>query len=365
MNAMEKRVTVPGRVNLIGEHIDYHNLPVLPMAIGRRVRVTYSPRSDRFIRAVSGDGFGKREFEWTEPLEPGAQGDWTNYVKAAAQAVADRWGLGRGLEAHVESDLPPAAGLSSSSALLVAFTLALLRVNGIQATFEELMDVLPEAEYFVGTRGGGMDHAAVLAPKPGSALLVRFAPVGIEHIAVPSGWAFLVAHSLVTAEKSSGVKAEYNARRTAGNRALEKLGFAFYREATVGDLGGLSDEERDAFLHVTGERDRVTAAVRAMREGDADTFGRALNESHNSLRDLLRVSCPALDRLVEIARDAGALGARLTGAGFGGCAVIFTRVEERDRIEAALIERYYAGRPEFRRQTHLMAVEPAAGALYD
>jgi galactokinase len=102
-----------------------------------------------------------------------------------------------------------------------------------------------------------------------------------------------------------------------------------------------------------------------MREGDDTTFGRALNESHDSCRDLLRVSCPSLDRLVEVARDAGALGARLTGAGFGGCAVIFTRAEERDRIATALVERYYAGRPDFRPDIHLMAVEPAAGALYE
>lgn len=364
MKAMEQLVTVPGRVNLIGEHIDYHNLPVLPMAIGRRIRVSFAPRGDRRIRAVS-RGFGEREFEWTARLEPEGPGDWANYVKAAAQAVADRWGLGCGLDARVESDLPPAAGLASSSALLVAFTLALLRVNGIRAGFPELMEVLPEAEYFVGTRGGGMDHAAVLASRAGCALLVHFAPAGAEPVPVPGDWAFLVAHSLATAEKSSGVKAEYNARRAAGNRALEKLGYASYREARAGDPERLADGERDAFLHVTGERERVAAAVRAMRDGDAAAFGRLLNESHDSLRDRLRVSSPALDRLVEMAREEGALGARLTGAGFGGCAVIFTRAEERGRIASALAERYYAGRPEFRPETHLMAAEPAAGALYE
>jgi len=133
----------PGRVNLIGEHIDYHGLPVLPMALGRRIRVAFRPRTDRLIRAIS-EGYGRREFEWTSELTPVPAGDWENYLRAAAQAVGGKWGVGAGLDAAIASDLPPAAGLSSSSALIVAFTLALLRANGLRATFEELMEVLPE-----------------------------------------------------------------------------------------------------------------------------------------------------------------------------------------------------------------------------
>src|SRR5215472_13820131 len=166
-------LSVPGRVNLIGEHIDYHNLPVFPMAIRRRISIAVRPRTDRLIRITSSGGYDDREFEWVAPLAPSAAGDWSNYVKAAAQAVGDHWGVRNGIDATVVSDLPPAAGLSSSSALLTGFTLALLRANGIATTFEELMQVLPEAEYFVGTRGGGMDHAAVLASKAGCASLVR------------------------------------------------------------------------------------------------------------------------------------------------------------------------------------------------
>jgi len=146
-------ILVPGRVNLIGEHIDYHNLSVLPMAVPRRVRLAYEPRNDRRIRAVSHDGFGVREFELAPVLQPSPGGDWENYLKAAANAVAGRWTVEWGINAEISSDLPPAAGLSSSSALLVAVTLALLRANGIEPTFEELMDVLPEGEHFVGTRG--------------------------------------------------------------------------------------------------------------------------------------------------------------------------------------------------------------------
>jgi galactokinase len=196
----ERTVWAPGRVNLIGEHIDYHGLPVLPMALRRCVQVTYGPRADRRIVAESAS-YGRREFEWSEHLTPVAAGDWENYLRAAAQAIGGKWGVMRGVTATVTSDLPAAAGLSSSSALLVAFTLALLEANGRNTSFEELMEILPDGEQFVGTRGGGMDHAAALGSKAGCATLVEFAPVAVRHIPVPRDWAFLVAHSLQTAEK--------------------------------------------------------------------------------------------------------------------------------------------------------------------
>lgn len=365
-------ISVPGRVNLIGEHVDYHNLAVLPMALQRRIRITFQPRADRRIHAVS-EGYGERSFEWTAKLEPGDAGDWANYVKAAAQAVGTRWGLQRGIDAEVASDLPPAAGLSSSSALLTGFTLALLEANGVRASFEELMEILPEGEQFVGTRGGGMDHAAVLACRRDCALLIRFAPLEATPVPIPKDWAFLVAHSLTTAEKSGAVRAEYNSRRTAGTAALGRLGFRCYGEAIEGRTfdelrsmaaGRLEGEELRCFLHVAGEALRVCDAVAAMNHGDAEGFGRILNASHESLRDLLRVSSAALDGLVEAAREAGALGARLTGAGFGGCAVVFCRARDRERVAAELVRRYYSGKPGFDPETHLIAAEPSAGALF-
>jgi galactokinase len=352
-------------VNLIGEHIDYHNLPVLPIAIQRRIRIAYRQRGDGRIHALSGR-FGKREFEWTAQLQPSPPGDWENYIKAAAQAVTGKWAPLRGIDAEVSSDLPAAAGLSSSSALLTGFTLALLRANGIQPSFEELMDILPEGEHFVGTRGGGMDHAAVLAARPASALLIRFSPVRVESVPVPEDWAFLAAHSLVSAEKSGELRAEYNARRLAGNRALGKLGLSSYSQVLSTDVptSGLDSDEERAFLHVTGEARRVQAAVEALRKGDARLFGKALNESHDSLRDHLQVSCPELDELVALARGAGATGARLTGAGFGGFAVIACPRSDRERIAGELTRTYYSRRSGFDPGSHLIAVEPSAGALH-
>jgi len=367
-------LAVPGRVNLIGEHVDYHGLPVLPIAIERRVRLAWRRREDRIIRAVSSEPYGPREFAWTADLEPVAAGDWQNYLRAAARTVSGKWSIGVGIDAVVRSDLPAAAGLSSSTALLVAFTLALLRANGHAPSFEELMEVLPEGEQFVGTRGGGMDHAAVLASRAGCASLIHFDPVSLRPIPIPADWGFLVAHSLVTAEKSGAVKEQYNSRRRAGTAALGRLGFASYREAIEGrtfeQLSKLaaerldSESERNAFLHVSGEALRVRAAVSAMERGDASEFGMLLRQSHQSLRDLLQVSCPALDQLAEAAVESGAGGARLTGAGFGGCVVVFCEKRHRAEVRRRLIDRYYAERPDFEEDRHLLDADPGPGVLY-
>jgi len=363
----QKTVWAPGRVNLIGEHIDYHGLAVLPMALRRCVRVTYRPRADRRIVAESAS-YGRREFEWSDGLTPIAAGDWGNYLRAAAQAIGGKWGAMKGLDATVVSDLPAAAGLSSSSALLVAFTLALLEANGRTASFEELMEILPDGEQFVGTRGGGMDHAAALVSKAGCATLVEFAPLDVRHIPVPRNWAFLVAHSLQTAEKSGTAREEYNLRRAAGDTALARLGLRSYRDALAGadEFAAKLDAgpQRDSFLHTTSEALRVHAAVDAMERGDCDAFGRLLTESHASLRDRLRVSSPALDALVEAAMESGAVGARLTGAGFGGCAVVLCRAAEAASVRRGLVERFYKGQYEFNESRHLIDAEPGPGALH-
>jgi galactokinase len=356
-------ISAPGRVNLIGEHIDYHGLPVLPMALRRSIRVHFQARADGRICVTSG-AYGYREFVWTAALTPVARGDWENYLRAAAQAIAAKWGVMNGMDATIDSDLPAAAGLSSSSALIVAVTLALLRANQREATFEELMEILPDGEQFVGTRGGGMDHAASLASREGCASLIEFAPLAVRHIPIPEGWAFLVANSLQTAEKSGTVRERYNAVRAAGTEALRETGFTSYAEIMRGrgeeELAALAAAKHlpPEFLHVVTEAFRVRHAVEAMEQDDAARFGCLLLASHASLRDRLRVSCPALDRLVEAAMDSGALGARLTGAGFGGCAVVLCRRGDLAKVHDGLVERFYSGD-----SAHILHAEAGPGAV--
>jgi galactokinase len=356
-------VSAPGRVNLIGEHIDYHGLPVLPMALRRSIHVHFQARADNRI-CVSSGAYGHREFAWTTGLTPVARGDWENYLRAAAQAIGGKWGVMNGIDATIDSDLPAAAGLSSSSALIVAVTLALLRANQREASFEDLMEILPDGEQFVGTRGGGMDHAASLASRAGCASLIEFVPLAVRHIPIPPGWAFLVANSLQIAEKSGAVRERYNAVRTSGTLALGETGFASYGEAiesrTEEELVALAAAKRlaPAFLHVVTEAFRVRHAVEAMQDDDSARFGRLLLASHASLRDRLQISCPALDRLVEAAMDSGALGARLTGGGFGGCAVVFCRRGDLSKVHDGLVERFYAGSTD-----HILHAEPGPGAV--
>ena len=200
-------VRAPGRVNLIGEHIDYCGLSVLPMALRRSVRIAFHPRSDRETRLVNRDpGFAPSAFAMSENIPPGPAGDWGNYARAAAQALAQRFPDLRGVDALVESDLPIAAGLSSSSALVVAMALAIMHANGKTLALLELMDLLGRGERYVGTAGGGMDQAIILGARAGCASRIDFHPLRLTPTAVPADWQFIVAWSLVHAEMSGGAR---------------------------------------------------------------------------------------------------------------------------------------------------------------
>jgi galactokinase len=333
-------IRVPGRVNLIGEHIDYLGFPVLPMAITRHITLDAAPRADSVIR-ISSPGYGVRAFEWTDEPEPWPRGDFGNYAKAAARMVAARWGVGRGFDGVLSSTLPSAAGLSSSSALLIAVTLALLEARGIEPRFSELMEVLPDGEMYVGTRGGGMDHAVCLAGRRGCALHISFAPVAADPEPIPPDWAFFVAHSLKRAEKSGAVREEYNLRR---QRAL----------------GG----DAQALRHAVSERERVDAAIEALRLGDIQEFGEIMSASHESLRDQLQVSCEGANRVVEACLAAGAWGARIMGAGFGGYILAVCDRADAAEVLARLDRDYFQGQAERHEfPEYMMQVEAGEGAL--
>jgi len=354
-------VRAPGRVNLIGEHIDYCGLPVFPMAIQRSLRIAFDARADREVQLANRDPeFAASTFTLTEQIPPARTGDWGNYARAAAQALVKRFPGLRGIDASVESDLPIAAGLSSSSALVVAMALAILHANGVTIAALELMDLLARGERYVGTAGGGMDQSIILGAQAGCASRIDFHPLGLTPTPVPADWRFIVAWSLVHAEKSGAAQQAYNERPRQCDEARRlvaaRLGqredtsypslLAAAPVAKLLELAGttLSGVLAKRFRHVVTEAARVRQAEAAMGRGDLAAFGLLLDASHQSLRDDYQVSHPELDKLVELAREAGAAGARLTGAGFGGSIVALCPAERAAEVLAKLEERFYAPR---------------------
>jgi galactokinase len=371
-----RRIYAPGRVNLIGEHIDYAGLPVLPMAIDRGITLHIRPRADGCIRLVNaGPAFGEREFAIAGSISPYAAGDWGNYSKAAIQGLVSAGYEPAGFDALVSSNLPPAAGLSSSSALVVGTALAALAAAGRSLPTDTLplASLLARAEHYVGAHGGGMDQAAILAGRSGHAMHIEFDPLRVRRVRVPRDWRFVVAHSLASAEKSGAAREAYNTRRDEVERALEVVGVASggYRSL----LARLDSGERDLlddsllpaplgrrFRHVVSETHRVARAEEAMHMGDAVGFGGLMLASHESLRTDFEVSTPALDALVEASLSAGAVGARLTGAGLGGCVLALVPAGILDGFLQRLHAAFYEPREMRPRGSHLFSVTPAAGA---
>jgi len=372
-------VRAPGRVNLLGEHTDYNGLPVLPMAIDRDIVIAGAARADRVVMLQNIEAqFGARDYEVNEDIAPFAAGDWGNYSKAAAQGLMRYCGgqLPHGAELLVDGNIPSGAGLSSSSALVVGNALALLAANDVDVRYITLAELLPAAERYVGTLSGGMDQATSLLAQPGHALRIDFFPLRVRTLPLLRGYSIVVCHSLVQAEKSGPAKRAYNLRviecRLAC-RVLERaLGSGLPRPLqTLGDLVtlfpgrplvefvslistqapdrplslaqiaaiiGTAPERLRSECHITAdlgdrfalmrrlrhvlcEAERVDQAEEALLAADAPGFGRLMDASHQSCRDDYEISCVELEELVRIAKEAGAAGARLTGAGFGGCTV--------------------------------------------
>jgi len=354
-------IRAPGRVNLIGEHTDYNGLPVFPIAIQYAISILSRTRSDSRVHLVNRDAqFDAVEFELGEDIPHSPPGHWGNYVKAAAQALYRDHGVRHGFDGVLESTVPVATGLSSSSALVVSSGLTLLEHNGTTVDRMQLMDEFARAEVYVGTKSGGMDQAICVGAQPGSACRIDFAPLRLQHVPVPDGWTFVVASTLIRAEKSGAAKAAYNRRTEECRAALDAVSDALDGERrnnyaalmngrSVQELLAVADRALDApllerFRHVVTEADRLAQAIDAMHRNEPAHFGRLMVGSHESLRDDYEVSCPELDQLVELSMAAGAHGARLTGAGFGGCIVALAPDDRAAQLLAALAEGYYASR---------------------
>jgi N-acetylgalactosamine kinase len=414
-------VRAPGRVNIIGEHTDYNGLPVLPMAIDREVVVATARRSDRRVRLENVDPrYEPRDYQLQAGIRRFAAGDWGNYHKAAAQGLLAALGPEtlRGADVLVEGDIPPGGGLSSSSALVVGSALALLAVNDRNLPPLRLAELMATAERYVGTQSGGMDQAACLLGESGHALHIKFDPLDVRAVSIPEGCAFVVCHSLSNAEKSGAARAAYNGRVVECRLACRVfecvLGAGLPRPlATLGELARLFPDRAladfSAILenvlpprplrldeiaerigtrsdnlaaelgpdarpnatyaivqrarHVFSEAARVEQAEAALRAGDWLRLSALMDASHASCRDDYAVSSPALEELVGAAKAAGAIGARLTGAGFGGCTINLVPGEDVALFRTKMERSFYQTKPaELRRPDHCFVVTPSAGA---
>ena len=363
----------PGRINLIGDHTDYNGLPVLPMALDRGVRVGFRAIPVAEVALENRNPlFPPTAFRLEPRIGMERQGHWSNYPRAAATALVTNASITRGIQGMVESNLPVASGLSSSSALLVATALALLEANGRVPESTALMSWLAEAERLVGTEGGGMDQAVILGGQAGHAIRIDFSPwLLLRPVPIPASWRIVVASSMVEAAKAGLAREGYNTRVAECREALHTLGAEGFPELMDDEERGLSRAEAGLsgnlfrrVRHVLTEGRRVEEATTALENGDAASMGRLLTASHASLRDDYQVSCPELDELVGVAEAAGAVGARLTGAGFGGCVVALAEEHSVDGVMDRIWEGYHVPRgiPESDRSTVLFAAVPGGAA---
>ena len=356
----------PGRVNLIGEHTDYNDLPVFPMAIQREVRIALRPRDDGVVTLHPTDpAYPPVEMELRPGIPPEAPGHWGNYVKAPANELARRYAVWRGFEGVLASDIPVAAGLSSSSAIVVAVGLALAHLNEVAVEERAFAELMADAERYTGTRGGAMDQAISLSARAGCAAKLSFAPLRIQHVPVPEDWRFVVADTGVRVEKSGPAQKAYNLRRSecedAFGRVVQEVvraSLARTTPASYPDLLRLLGSERALtlgeevldrslfrrFRHVVSEAGRVEEGVDRLRAADLTGFGTLMDASHGSLRTDFLMSSRELDELTAIAREGGAVGARLTGAGLGGCIVALADRQSVDAVVRTLVEEYYRPR---------------------
>ncbi|QDW29105.1 galactokinase [Arthrobacter sp. KBS0702] len=355
----------PGRVNLIGEHTDYNEGFVLPFAIDRAARVAVRLRPDSTVRMLS--TFGNQGLTTADAaaLEPAAARGWTKYPLGVLWALQQRGLAVPGLDLLLDSDVPRGAGLSSSHAIECAVILALNELTGAGLSAQDMVLATQRAENdFVGAPTGIMDQSASLRGAAGQAVFLDCRDQGVRLVPFDAEGAGLVLLVIDTKVSHSHAGGGYAARRASCELGADVLGVRALRDVGVEDLeeaAGLLDPETFRRVrHVVTENDRVLRTVELLEGAGPQAIGPLLDASHASMRDDFEISCPELDLAVDTARTAGAIGARMTGGGFGGCAIALAPAGAEERLRATVASAFtgagYAAPDIFR-------VRPAAGAL--
>ena len=346
-------VRAPGRVNLIGEHTDYNDGFVLPMAIDRAIWIALRPRADRRVLVHSLDFDQTYEFALDNFQNENA--GWAEYIKGVAWALTEAGHPLVGWEGVAAGDVPIGSGLSSSAALELAAARAFVAVSDLPWDPKQMALICQRAENeWIGLKCGIMDQLISAAGQAGHALLIDCRSLEIAAVATPAGYSFLVLDSAAPRTLAGSA---YNQRRVECETAVRKLQVAYphitaLRDVTpvmlAAEAERLNPIEARRARHVVEENDRVLQSAAALRNGDAVALGQLMLASHASLRDDYEVSSVELDGLVKIAMDTpGVIGARMTGAGFGGCAVALVKKAAAATAAPAIMKRYRArtGRP--------------------
>lgn len=329
----DARATAHGRVNLIGEHTDYCDGFVMPTLISQTISVEVAVSDVPKIAGFS-DSFGKSEADLSEV----PQDSWLIFVKGAIALLQERGCDIIGVMVRTQSDIPAGAGVSSSAAFEIALLKALCAAchHQIEASEMALLGQKIEHDY-VGTKCGIMDQMAVAHAKTGQALFLDCRSLATEMVDLPKGHDLAVIHSGSSRTLSSSA---YNERLAQTIEAARLCDVAILRDANLSQLSAITDETvKRRARHVISENDRVIQAKQALIDQDAVTIGRLFYESHASLRDDYEVTSQSLDKLVDDAKSLGVLGARVTGAGFGGCIVALLRSDTADQALDALFQK--------------------------
>ena len=346
----------PGRVNLMGDHTDYNAGFVLPAAVDLECVIAVRSREDRRVTVRSLD-VGETEAvvdvaadgtDAPRTVEP----PWGRYVAGVVRALAEAGRAAAGMDAVLSSTVPSGSGLSSSAALEVSLALALCHEASFELPLTELAHACQHGEQIAtGVPSGIMDQVVSLAGEAGAALLLDCRSLEYETVQLAPSIAVLAVHSGLSRTLAGSAYAE---RRAATEAAAARLGLRSLRDATLEQVA-----DDPLARHVVSENARVLEVAAAIRTGDLDGLGELYAASHASLRDDFRVSTPELDALVRILVEEGALGARLTGAGFGGCVVALARPEDAAAIADRAGRRY---REETGRESRTFLCRLAAGA---
>jgi galactokinase len=321
-------VRAPGRVNLIGEHTDYNEGFVFPMAIDRATWIALSPRTDSRVFLYALDFDEPIEFDLYEMSKASASP--AEYVKGVAWALQDAGYRLNGFEGVLKGDVPIGAGLSSSAALELATAKAFSLVSGFNWDAPRMALLAQRAEnQWVGVNCGIMDQMISAVGKQDHALLIDCRTLSAQPAPLPQGTAVVV---LDTNTRRGLVDSAYNERRSQCEAAAQFFGVEVLRDVSSAQLEGAQAQLHEVTYrrakHIISENERVLEAQVSMQAGDATTLGKLMYASHVSLRDDFEVSSPALNQVVEIAQGHPACyGARMTGAGFGGCAVALVKLE--------------------------------------